>query len=332
MEIYTKNNHRYLKTLIKQDNYIINANELFEDLHTVVEIDSSNKVKIDRLHPAQKIINRFSGLYMSPTFLHGFNECQASQVYNSLMPYIPSDYTSIGKTTHSILQNFYNQKKEDRDLSTLDIIKDKLINENNQEKQRKAITIYIEGFKNTPDYLYPNKPMDHKSLDCFQEVFMNGNCSPLGVKLPLPIYCLSDRIDIRNEGIFVIDYKTGTRLKYGIETLNGYAPQMICYSWMIYEKYGEKPSGAYLLCPGTKEKIVKIDINSLKNQSIYIERIFKFRDDFLQSSKTKEYKEQKMQYCNYCKMKKFCNVFNNQKKNTNIQIDYDITLPEIKVV
>ena len=323
---------RMLYSTITQSGRQINASKFFKDLQDIVDKDKANGIELDRHHPAKKLINRFSGGYFSPSMIKGFNDCPAQQFYGSLMPWVGSDITAIGQSVHLIFQEFYNSKPEKRIFENLDIITNDVIDKNNQEKQRKVIEMYVQGFKDTPDYLDISRPMDHKNLVCYNELFMKGeDCHPLGVKIPLPIYCLTDRLDFRDEGVYVIDYKTGTYLNPKISTMQGYAPQLMCYGWMSEALYGEKIKGAYLLIPGTKQKILEVKITGLQDQSMYIERIFKYKEDIQRIAKTRIFNEKTMQYCKSCKFNKYCNLANNKNEDIEIPVEYDITLPEPEI-
>lgn len=328
VKITNEDGKRYLHTEITQDGGRILTHKLFDDLREVEKIDKEAGVESDRKHPARSLLNKFSGAYMSPTMLKGFNDCQCQLVYNSLMPYVPSDITAIGTTVHSIFQDFYEQEKGHRDIDKIEEIMNKHIALRDQEKQRKLIERYVQGFKDTPDYI-GGGPMDHNALTCFNELFMKGTAKPLGVQLPLPIYNLCDRVDFREDGAYVVDYKTGTYLNPKIKTMEGYLPQLITYKWFVEEQYGEKVKGGIILAPGTKEKVVNLDVNSLENQSKYIEKIFIFKDEFKRSEESRTYSQKIMQYCSYCKFNKHCNTYNNtDHRNEVIPVKYDITLKQ----
>lgn len=327
-KIIEKDGKRILITSVKKIGNAIDANKLFGDLEKVVQMDGGGK-KLHRHHPAQKLINRFSGGYMSPTMLKGFNDSAASQVFQSLQPFIPNAAVAIGQTVHSIFEEFYNLEPEERKTEKLFEFMERLIKEKDQEGQRKVIEKYVNGFIETPDYRDPSKPMDHKSLVCYNEVFMKGDVSPLGVPLPFPIYSLSDRIDFFEEDgetvAYIIDYKTGTWLNNKAATMDGYLPQAICYKWMVEQEYGVPVKGAYLLVPGTKQKIVELDVNSLTNQSKYIERIYKFKEEFQSAARTRIYEWRKPPYMGNEKQKAFNELFMNGAEDQEIQIEYDIT-------
>lgn len=320
---------RTLKTYIIQENNFIDANQLFKDLEDVVEKDKENGIEITRNHPAQKLLNRFSAKYISPTMVKGYYNCAANQVYNSLMPYDSTKFTSVGTTVHSILQKFYDADGPLRTMEFLDSLTDKLCEENHEfDKQKNLVKFHINGYKETPHYI-TNEKMYHKDLNCFNEVFIKEICSPLGVKIPLVIYNAMDRLDFDDTGIYIFDYKTGTYFSPETFTFEGYLPQLICYSWAVYAAYGEKVKGAYMITPGIDKKYHEMDIHNLRLQSMYVEKLLQYCEDAAKSSETRVYKESIMPYCGSCGMKNICNVRNNKiSTSQKIEIEYDITLPK----
>lgn len=320
-------NKRTLKTSLFMKDGFLDARQLFEDLKKVVEEDKAAGVEIDRHHPAQKLLNRFSAEYFSPTGVKGFRDCPASQVLESLMPFVPSEATAVGKTVHSVFEKFYNLDGPDRDVEMLYKFMNEMIEENDQENIRDKIQLYIDGFKNTPDYLDPNREMNHKELVCYNELFLKGQFSPLGVALPYSMYSLCDRVDFRGDYAYIIDYKTGTYLRPQILTMDGYLPQLIAYKWAVEETYGVEVKGGYLLVPGTKQKIAELNINSLENQSKYIEIIFKYKEESQKAAKTRMYPVKNINKWLKQKLNKFATL-TEVDGGIKIEIDYDITLRE----
>lgn len=281
---------------------VLYAKEFFEKLEEQIEQDfkeiqnidpSADKdACIDRTHPAKKILNRFSGRYMSPTMIKGYYYCPASQFLQNLTPWDPTSWTAMGTTFHSVMEDFYSLPQGQRTFDKMDEFTNKYLQENHADATQREIDMiwkYVNGYKETPDYLNPNKPMDHNALVCFNEYHTKGMFKPLGVELPLPMYTLMDRLDIRDEGMFIIDYKTGAFFKDETFGMDGYLPQMIVYKWAIEEQYGEEVQGAYILTPGVNNKIHKMDINSLKNQSMFIEKCFEYRDKMEEIRDTKAF-------------------------------------------
>lgn len=273
--------------------------ELWDAVDKAIAEDEKLGVKIHRKHPAKRLVNKFSGQYLSPTMIKGWYFCPASQVLQSFQPYQPNAFTSMGTSIHGILEDFYKLKQEERTLDKLDKFTDEWITkgEHDTEFQVNYIKEHIQGFKEIGDYLYPNKPMEHNDLVCFPEYFAKvDNLKPLGVSLQLPVYNLMDRLDIRDEGIFIIDYKSGKYFKDETFTMDGYLPQLISYKWAIEEQYGEEVKGAYILTPGISNKIHDMDINSLQNQSMYVERILKYIDEVQKASNTNSFPVDKPEF------------------------------------
>ena len=327
---YTEDGKRYLVTYVVQEGQELYADQLFKDLKYVVELDEKAGVKVDRKHPAKKILNRFSGSYMSPTFMKSFETCEVSALYGSLAPWVPTDSTSIGTSVHSIFQLFYDLQPEERTEDALDRITYEVVEKNGQTELVDEVKYYVDRYKKAPDYLDPTKPMDHKSLTCFNELFIAAECSPLGVKLPLKIYTLIDRLDYRQDKLFAIDYKTGKKLDKYILTMEGYLPQLISYQWVVEEQYGVELGGAYLCTPGADPIYHELPTSSLKYQSIYIDKIFVFAERFKESAETRRYKEKRHRWCGFCKFKDYCNAFKGVDGVSSqvIEVRYDVTLAE----
>lgn len=324
--MFDKENRIMSTELYIKDGYLY-AKQLFDDLKEVVDYDKEQGCKTDRKHPAQKLLNRFSAQYFSPSNVKAFRDCPASQIIQTLMPFEPNDATEIGKTVHSVFEKFYNLEGSDRELPLLDKFLDEELEGKEQTHLKGKIQPYIDGFKNTPDYLDRNKEMDHKNLTCFNELFIKGKFSPLNVELPYKMYSLADRVDFRGQYAYIIDYKTGQYLNKKILTMEGYLPQIIAYKWAVEETYGVEVAGGYLLVPGTKQLIADLDINSLENQSRYIDIIFQYKEDSQKMAETRIYPVNNMNKYLKQKLKKYATIENTEEYQT-LKIDYDVSLPE----
>ncbi|MBR2558256.1 MAG: PD-(D/E)XK nuclease family protein [Methanobrevibacter sp.] len=326
---------RILVTSIVASKENVEAAKLFEDLQDVVDMDLKSGVKIDRTHPAKRLLNKFSGGYISPTMIKGFSDCPANQLLQALTPWSPTAVTSIGTSTHSIFQKFYELPSGERKIETLDKIKEEEIIAFGQQDSAQAvrdINWYVEGFKNTNDYLDLSKPVDHDNLNAFNEVHIKGTPKPLGVEIPKPIYTLMDRVDFRGENmdeVYIIDYKTGRRIDdYYVRSMDGYLPQLITYKWMVEMEYGMEVQGAYLLTPGTKDKVRSLDINSLENQSRWIDEIFAYCEAVDQMAKTRIFPEIHGKYCKYNEIHKQIEWALKESGSSSVkyEIQLDITL------
>lgn len=316
----------------------LNAGKLFNTLEEINEADKATfgVEKLHRTHPTQSLCNKFSGRYMSPTFMKSFELCPARALYESLLPRTTGTFTLIGNIYHDIMENFYNLKNEERNEISLERIAnaeyDKYMKTNPLECKRAKFYIN-KHFSTVTDYLDEytvNGLFDHQKLECKTEFFAkSGELRPLGVELPLPIYVKIDRVDTRKDGLYIIDYKTGTRNPPTLNTFKGYLGQMITYKWIIENMYpAEKVAGCYLITPGISDKFNKnipVDVNSLTNQSMYIEEILKFSEHFAKVAETKKFECKTNSYCNYCKAQHICPYFVNHSSKEIISYDASYT-------
>lgn len=270
----------FISSITKKGNYI-DCGKFFKELKEYNdEICKEQGVEhLDRNYPSQKILNRFSGGYISPSMMKSYMTNPATCFIQAISPTVSSDYTEIGRSVHKCFEEFYNLDKKERDISKLDSILDEEIKKFDQESSRKQLQKYIDGYKNTMDYLDETKELDHKNLDCYCEYFIKKELSPLGVKIPLPVYCVADRIDIRDGDLYITDYKTGFMRSDKLTSLDGYLGSMIMYKWACEADFGVPVKGAYLYTPGLVQKSWPLDI-SMANQSRYLERVLTFCDKF----------------------------------------------------
>ena len=321
------------KSMIYQEDDKINANELYRDIDKYlydVESTLPNDKKLSRRHPLKHILNATSGGYVSPTSMKSFELCPASYLFSKLVPEKVGSATSIGTTVHSIMEKWHNLEGCQRTEEALYSIMDELIKEDKQEESRDTIKLYVDGYLDSYDYDNKDSKIDYKNLICFNEVFIKPKINPLGVNLNIPIYLLVDRIDIRENGISVIDYKTGIGdpNPYLLGE-NGYLPQMIFYKWGVEAEYGQEIKSAYLCLPGAKSKEYKyteMNVNSLVEQSKVVEQV-KFHLDHIRNARNNKIFEEKiMRYCGSCPMKLFCKKYITWKK-----LDENLILKEIPI-
>lgn len=320
------------KSKILQKDGIIDATQLYKDIEDFIEKEKILKGtdRLHRHHPLQHILNSTSGNYVSPTSMKSFNLCPAGYLYGKLVTEKTGTATSVGRTYHTIMERFYNEKAEDRTIEKIYSIMEKVIKEDNQQESYDDVKAYVDGYLDAKDYLN-NKPMDHNKLVCFNEVFIKPTINPLGVNLDIPIYTLLDRIDIREDGLYIVDYKTG----FGdpnpyLLGENGYLPQMIFYKWAAEAEYGQEVKGAFLCLPGASEayKYVPMNVNSLVEQSKVVEQV-KNHIDFARSVRdSKQFPERYMRYCGSCQLKHNCEVYIKTKglDETNIKECIDISI------
>lgn len=300
------------KSTLIQNGCVLDATQLYKDIEDKIkeEAEQFPGMQIDRGHPLQHILNSTSGNYVSPTSMKSFDSCPAGYLYGKLVPERTGTATSVGRTVHTILCEFYRGKERNRE--SIDILTEKAIEEDKQFDKAEDVRLYIKGYMEADDYL--GGPMDHKNLVCSTETFIKpGDCKPLGVALGVPIYTLADRIDIRDQGIVIVDYKTG----FGdpnpfLLGEGGYLPQMIYYKWAVEAEYGQEILDAYLCLPGSLSKetrYVKMNVHSLVEQSKVIENTLKHIEYARSVRESKQFPESLMRYCNSCQLKVGCTKY-----------------------
>ena len=319
------------KSVIYQEKGIIDATQLYKDIEDFLEWQKEKLQveKVGRKHPLQHVLNSTSGGYVSPSAMSSFELCPAGYLAGKLFQEKKGSATSIGRTFHNIMDKFYSQ--EDRTKPVLDKITEETIEEDGQFEKADEVKYYVEGYWNSDDYL--GGKMNHESLQCATEVFIKPVINPLGVSLNVPVYLLIDRIDVRDEGIFIVDYKTGkgNPNPYLLGEF-GYLPQMIFYKWGVEAEYGEQVKSVLLSVPGAYDKELRwvhMNVHSLVEQSKVIEKVARHLDRIRKTRETKQFDTTIMRYCNSCPIKEDCMVraekmnldINSCRKEIPIEID-----------
>lgn len=318
-------------SMLSQNENKLDANQLYTDISKHIENlekDLPEDKRISRKHPLKHILNSTSGGYVSPTAMKSFELCPASYLFAKLVPDRRGSATSVGTTFHTIMQKLHDLEPEKRSRDSLEEIIRKTIIEDNQQESEETIREYVRGYLTCPDYNSDSlKPMDIKNLTCFNEVFIKPVINPLGVNLGVPIYLLIDRIDIRDNGISVVDYKTG----FGdpnpyLLGENGYLPQMIFYKWGVEAEYGQDINKAFLCLPGADSiecKYTEMNVHSLVEQSKVVEQVKAHLDRIRETREKKIFESTTMRYCNSCPMKEYCYTYI-RSRSLNLPIPKEI--------
>lgn len=308
----------------------IDANQLYDDIESFIS-DQKSRLKTDKLgrgHPLQHILNSTSGRYVAPTSMKSFMMCPANYLYGKLIPRESATYSSIGTTFHNIMSDWYNLDGDIRDKNSIMDVANKNIIKDDQEVGRDQIIRYINGYLDANDYL-TGKPMDHTSLICTNDLFLKPKVKPLGVDLGVPVYTSLDRLDIRDDGLYIVDYKTGG---FGDPTSDflfgefGYLPQMIFYKWVVEAEYQQEVNKVFLMDPGAdsqKFKYYEMNVNSLVQQSKVIDQIFEFLEYAQNIRETKIFP---IKHARYCGSSKFCQDSKDHDWSDKKPIVYDVSI------
>lgn len=306
---------------ISQSGNYIYCSDIFKRLEELrdIEIDKDYEEKSAK----SKIFNRFSGGYFSPTFVKSFMQCPAQTFINSCIPRSSSEILNFGSCVHKVFERIVREKIWDDKKRCL-IVADEEINNFNVKAPNNINllkTRYIDNFLSAKDYVDESKPFDYDKVQMFPEEFFKDDLSVFDVPLG-SCFNLMDRVDVRDEGIFVIDYKTGVppfNAQKKEEFISSYINQMICYSWMIEKKYGVKPRVfAFIPYDGS---YIEFPVKSLKSQSIFVENIINYYKEIKEMRSVPRFEQRINEYCKYCYIKDICNRKNNIHNDVNIRLD-----------
>lgn len=309
------------KIFVTQDGHKILFGNIFDRLEVLRDREKGKPY--EERTKKSKIFNRFSGGYFSPTFVKSFEQCPANSFLSSCFPRSVSETMNFGSCVHKVFERIVKEKVwTNKDICDK-IIEEELINYEIKQKNNKALLRerYINNFLNMKDYLDESKPFPWDDVQMFPEMFYTDDISIFDVPLG-SCYNLMDRVDIRDEGVFVLDYKTGItpyNEKKKAEFIERYLDQMICYSWMIHKKYGIKPRiFAYIPHDGS---YIEFPINSLRSQSIFVEKVINYYKDIKTQREKGYFEERPNIWCKYCPIAGVCNAFSGLNNTGPISID-----------
>ena len=316
MNIITENGKNYLDTYIaKIDNTTIDCSPFFIDLEDaqselVKQLNKEHKTHFTYLneqnygYPIQSILNRFSGSYFSASFLKSYEDNPAGCFYSMLCEDDADSATRTGSVVHKILEDYYLLPKEQRTREKLiEIQNANLVEGQDNDK----ICSYIEGYLNTKDYL-TGETLDDSQLDCECEYRGKSKIYVKDYDLHLPTCAyVIDRIDFRDDDIYIVDYKTGNVTNKNL-TFEGNLGQMILYKWLVEQKFDKEVKEVYICAPGNK-KYMKVDCGK-ENQEQMIERVSNFFTQFKQDNARRVYTYTNKGYFTNTAMREFREIMN----------------------
>jgi len=322
MEIITKNGKNYLSTFVaKIDNEQIDAGKFFLDVREATEkiiADYNRKYQknytfLDKSmygYSLQALLNRFCGSYFSPSFIKGYMTNPALHVVANCFEEDVNDSTAIGTTFHKIMEIYYSLPPEERNREKLiDITKQTLTEGQDEERMLDLVC----GYMVSKDY--KGGEMDDTTLTCDVEKYgkakyITKTFDGVTKTLPCDISYVADRLDYRDDGVYIIDYKTG-RPRTDSATFDGYLGSMILYKWGIEQELGVDVKGAYLMFPSGNhnEKWCEMDFSE-QNQKEMFERVEACHKQLLADNRSRRYRYTDKGYFNTEDAKAFRNIMN----------------------
>lgn len=314
MEIVTENGKDYLETVIvKYDDETIDCSQFFKDANIVINdiLLKNGLTKIEKDSYGSKLsalVHRFSGTYFSPSFMKSYLTNPATAFLSGLVEEDVRDATSIGTHTHRILELYYKQDKDKRSRDELLQYLDSVPAEIKDQVKK-----YLEGYIPSMDYLDETKYLDDKELDCVCEYKGKSDIyiPKFDINIPLACSYVVDRIDIRDDKLYIIDYKTGYQTNKSA-SFDGYLGSMILYKWVVEQDFSLNVAGGYLSTPGNVEKYIPLDF-SLVNESKCVEQVIDFCEKFKTDVNNHIYNFTDKGYFSNKELKKFREFMNNGK-------------------
>lgn len=296
--IVEENGKDYLKTfVVKEKNSVLNAEPLFTHCEMllsklVVAYNNKHKTRNTQIYQGygadiQSLVNRFSGDYFSPSFLKSYEANPALLLMGNFFKEEVNDATAIGTTFHAVMEDYYNLPQDERTRSKLFDLLDKHIKEG---QDREKLMQYVQGYYNIKDYLDPKKVLEDAKLDCVTE---HRGREKLYVRsidytLPCAVSYVADRVDYRESGPVILDYKTGKPSpEWG--TFEGYLGSMILYKWAMEQELNTEITKGFLITPGNPKKYMELEY-TLENEKILAEKVTEFFNQFSSDNKNRVYK------------------------------------------
>lgn len=293
MEIKTIDGKDYLVSSVQIGKQcLIETDKLFDDMWEFIELlreyNKSDFVGDGYGANIEHIYRKYNTDYFSPTFLKSFTEnqfgCLAHDIYNT------GESNVRGINFHKVMELYYQLPKGERTREkAIELTKEVCADDDSYEKVLEYVNYY---FNRHLDYL--GGKLDDNSLECLTE--HKGKCEifvkSLGKKLPMKMKYIIDRLDYRDDKIYLIDYKTGSPTADKCNSFDGYLPQMTLYRWAIENEFDMEISATYLNIPKKiKDFYVKINRSDRIDEVVFnmCERFYrnyeKFKKDRLLKTK-----------------------------------------------
>lgn len=320
MEIRTIENKDYLVSSVQMGKQcLVETDKLFNDMLEFIallrEYNKSEFVKDGYGSNVEHIYRKYNTDYFSPTFLKSFTEnpfgCLAHDIYSTG----ESNVREIN--FHKVMELYYKLPKEERTYAKALEITGEVCNDDSYDKVLEYVGYY---FKRHDDYL--GGKLDDSSLECLTE--HKGKCEifvkSLGKKLPMKMKYIIDRLDYRDDKIYLIDYKIGSPTADKCNSFDGYLPQMTLYRWAIENEFDMEISATYLNIPKkVKDFYVKINRSDRIDEVVFsmCERFYKKYEKF---KKDRLLKAKPVNWCDNQEEKNVINTMAYGEVGTEVEI------------
>jgi len=247
-------------------------------------------------------------LRLSPSRINDFNNCPQLYKYRAIdqLPEPPSIDAERGKLIHSVLEDLFEEKMEDRNLATaLDLLpkawQEHLVSQpqlaqlvlDEKEWMDRASSLLSSYFtlENPSNFESTYREL-HLEKDMSEEIYLHGYV---------------DRLDVAPTGeVRIVDYKTGKSPKPGWEEKALF--QLRVYALLYWQNHGVLPRLLKLIYLGD-QKVVESSPTEAQLKST--EKIlFNIGQEILSAIETSHFPTKKSRLCDWCFFKTICPAHN----------------------
>ena len=247
-------------------------------------------------------------LRLSPSRISDFNNCPQLYKYRAIdqLPEPPSIDAERGKLIHSVLEDLFEEKMEDRNLATaLDLLpkawQEHLVSQpelaqlvlDEKEWMDRAASLLSSYFslENPASFESTFREL-HLEKDMSEEIYLHGYV---------------DRLDVAPTGeVRIVDYKTGKSPKPGWEEKALF--QLRVYALLYWQNHDVLPRLLKLICLGD-QKVVESSPTEAQLRST--EKILlNIGQEILSAIETAHFPTRKSRLCDWCFFKTICPAHN----------------------
>jgi putative RecB family exonuclease len=247
-------------------------------------------------------------LRLSPSRINDFNNCPQLYKYRAIdqLPEPPSIDAERGKLIHSVLEDLFEEKIEDRTIVTDLNLLPKAWEEHLLSQPELAQLVLDEkewmdrAGSLLSSYFTLENPQSFDST--FRELHLEQNMSE-----EIYLHGYVDRVDIAPTGeVRIVDYKTGKSPKPGWEEKALF--QLRVYALLYWQNHGVLPRLLKLIYLGD-QKIVESSPTEVQLKST--EKILlNIGEEILSAIETKHFPTKKSRLCDWCFFKTICPAHN----------------------
>jgi putative RecB family exonuclease len=247
-------------------------------------------------------------LRLSPSRINDFNNCPQLYKYRAIdqLPEPPSIDAERGKLIHSVLEDLFEEKMEDRNLATaLDLLPKAWQRHLVSQPELAQLVLDEKEWMDRASSLLSNyftleNPANFEST--FRELHLEKDMSE-----EIYLHGYVDRLDIAPTGeVRIVDYKTGKSPKPGWEEKALF--QLRVYALLYWQNHGVLPRLLKLIYLGD-QKVVESSPTEAQLKSA--EKILlNIGQEILSAIETSHFPTKKSRLCDWCFFKTICPAHN----------------------